>query len=197
MRIIRFNDYISESKNLNEHDGILVIVDVQKEFAEFQPKNFVKNIFNYSKDFPIQNDGGVYQIWDANKATNYSYNFPNTIKIIKKNYGFNFDKNIKDITERLSKKYQNIKEGQKFKLKSKNTYLVRVHNNHNWFYVNEDLYNLYLKLKGKTAIIVGGADNECVEDVYISMKSFGINPIYNHDYIYSAETNNNQVASQK
>jgi hypothetical protein len=44
------------------------------------------------------------------------------------------------------------------------------------------------KIKRKKVIVVGGADSECLEDIYISAKSFNLNPVYNHQYIYSAET---------
>ena len=94
-------------------------------------------------------------------------------------------------------KYPNAKEGQTFKLNDENAYIVRVKNNHKWFYVNEDLYNLYLKLKGKSVVLVGGAGKECILDVYESMESFGIKPIYNHDYIYDAQNNDQQVATPK
>jgi len=199
MKMIRFSDYIKEAANIKSNDGILVIVDVQKQFDKFTPQNFEGNISKYCKEFPKDDNSGkgVYQIWDANKAQNFSYNFPNTLQVIKKNYGTKFDNRIRKIAENLSKKYPNAKEGQQFKLKDSNSFLVRVNNNHKWFYVNEDLYNLYLKLKGKTIILVGGASEECLSDLYVSMKSFGINPIYNHDYIYSAQTNDNQVAAPK
>ena len=199
MKVIKFSDYLNEAQNLNQNDGILIIVDVQKEFSEFMPKNYVNNIFKYCEDFPKDdnNGKGVYQIWDANKAQNFSYNFPNTLLTIKKNYGTKFDNGIKKITDNLSQKYPQSKEGDKFKMKDKNEYIVRVKNNHKWFYVNEELYNLYLKLKGKTVVIAGGADDECLRDLVESMESFGIKPVYNHDYIYSAKTNDEQVATPK
>lgn len=197
MKIVKFSDYLKESQNINQNDGILVIVDVQKAFDKFTPQNFEKNIFKYCEEFPKDDNTGrgVYQIWDANKAQNFSYNFPNTLQTIKKNYGTKFDNGIKKLGEQLLA--QNPKIGTKFKLKDKNAYMVRIDNNHKWFYVNEELYNLYLKLKGKTVVIIGGADDECLEDLYVSMKSFGINPIYNHDYIYNAQMNDNQVMSKK
>lgn len=198
MKVIKFTEYLKETANISNHSGILVVVDVQKQFDKFTPQNYEENIFKYCKEFPADNQGrGVYQIWDANKAQTPSYQLPNTVQTIKKNYGIKFDNQIKKIAEDLSKKYPNATPGQKFKLTGKNTFLVRVNNNHKWFYVNEELYNLYLKLKGKTVIIIGGADDECLEDIEVSMKSFGINPIYNHDYIYSAKTNDNQVATPK
>jgi len=198
MKVIKYSEYIFES-NVGNSDGILVIVDVQKAFDKFTPQNYEENVMKYCKEFPIDdNQGrGVYQIWDSNKASNFSYNFPNTLKTIRKNYGTKFDAKIKQIADNLTTSYPQAKEGDKFKLKNSNTYMVKINNNHKWFYVNDELYNLYLKLKGKTVIVVGGADDECLEDVYVSMKSFGITPIYNHDYIYSAQTNDNQVSAPK
>jgi len=197
--MIKFSEYLNEAQSLSQNDGILVIVDVQKQFDKFTPQNFEGNITKYCEEFPKDDNAGkgVYQIWDANKAQNFSYNFPNTLQTIKKNYGTKFDKVIKQIAENLEKKYPNSKPGQQFKLKDRNAFLVKVENNHKWFYVNEDLYNLYLKLKGKNIVLVGGASEECLEDIYVSMKSFGINPRYNYDYIYSAETNDDQIASPR
>lgn len=201
MNIIRFSNFVKESfdtKSLEDNDGILFIVDVQSAFKDFIPQNFEKNITKYCEDFPKNDDErGVYQIWDANKAENFSYNFPNTVLTVKKNYGLNFDKKIKKLAKKLSRRYGEIEEGKRFKLKDRNTYLVKVNNNHKWFYVNEDLTNLFEKLIGKTIVVVGGADSECLEDVYVSMKAFGLEPIYNYDYIYSAETSDEQVAAPK
>jgi len=198
MKVIKYSDFINEA-NVSNSDGILVIVDVQTAFDEFIPQNFEQNIMKYCEEFPKDdNQGkGVYQIWDSNKAQNFSYNFPNTLQTIRKNYGTKFDARIKKIADNLTVKHPNANEGDKFKLKDKNAYMVKINNNHKWFYVNEELYNLYLKLKGKTVIVIGGADDECLEDVYVSMKSFGVNPIYNHDYIYSAQTSDKQVSRPK
>ena len=199
MKVIKFSDYLKESQNINQNDGILVIVDVQKAFDKFTPQNFEQNISKYCEEFPKDDNTGkgVYQIWDAKKAQNFSYNFPNTIQTVKKNYGTKFDNGIKQIADNLMKKYPQCKEGQQFKLNGKNAYLVRVKNNHKWFYVNEELYNLYLKLKGKTVVIVGGASKECLSDLFVSMKSFGINPIYNQEYIYSAQDSDKDVDPPK
>ena len=87
-----------------------------------------------------------------------------------------------------------VKEGDKFKI-GKDRYMVRIDNKHKWFYVNEDIYELYRELIGKNVVITGGADFECLEDIYTSMNSFGVHPVYNHDYIYSAQTSNKQQST--
>ena len=198
---LKMEELKKEAKNTQElenNDGILVIVDVQGEFDNFTPKGFEQNIMEYCNDFPKGTEPddvkGVYQIWDSNKATGFTYTFPNQVLTVRKNYGTKFDASIRNTSLKLP---QDSPEGKLYKFKDSNKYLVKVNNNHNWFFVNEDLYNLYKKLKGKRVIIVGGADQECLQDVYISMKSFGIVPVYNHNYIYNASMNNNQKTTDK
>ena len=199
MKVIKFTDYLKEAANISNNDGILIICDVQRNFDKFTPQNYEENINKYCQEFPKDdnNGKGVYQIWDANKAQNFSYNFPNTLQTIKKNYGTKFDNGIKKIADDLSQKYPQAKQGQQFKLNGKNAFLVKVNNNHKWFYVNEELYNLYLKLKGKTVVLVGGADFECLTDIFVSMQSFGVNPVYNRDYIYDAKDSDKEVDPPK
>jgi hypothetical protein len=188
---------------LNENDGILIVVDVQKEFEKFIPQGYVQKLNEYCKSFNT-----VYQIWDSNKATKPSWKFANEKNAYEKKYGttakdiLDVDGNdrtgsIKNIAERLSEKYTNAKEGEKFKLKDRESYVVRVVNNHKWFYCNEGLTELFNTLKGKKVVVVGGADNECLEDVYESMEAFGVKPIYNHEFIYSAKTNHSQQVNPK
>jgi len=202
---MKYLKYFKENKSLEENDGILFVVDVQSEFEKFIPKNFVTKLNEYCKEFKQ-----VYQIWDSNKTKSSTYKFPNQVAKLEKQFGvkkyyqdlkggieewFNqiFDEtSANKMIKELKKK--NIKEGDKFRLKDKDEYLVYIDNNHNWFYVNSELYKTFKKLKNKSVIIVGGADNECLEDIYISAKAFGLNPIYNHTYIYSADTSNKQVS---
>jgi len=203
--ILKFYEYVKKKK-LNEenqstqktqdleNEGILVIVDVQGEFDEYTPDGFEQNIMKYCEEFPKDDIKGVYQIWDANKATGFTYTFPNQILAVKKNYGTKFNPNLKQITDKLP---QDAKEGKLFKFKNVNKYIVKINNNHKWFYVNEDLYNLFQKLKGKKVIVIGGADTECLSDVYVSMKSFGVIPVYNHNYIYNASMNDDMIATDK
>jgi len=185
----KYTEIIKENKeNLNEHDGILIIVDVQKVFGKFIPRDFEKKLNIYASKFDK-----VYQIWDSNKINKPSYKFNNEIKNIRKNYGTKFSKDLVKLTDELELNHPNVKEGDIFK--TGNNFVIKIDNNHKWFYLNDELVELYNELKGKNVIIVGGADNECLEDVFVSMNSFGINAIYNHDYIYSAETSNQQQST--
>ena len=198
--ILKFYEYLKTNeaaKTQDSNEGILVIVDVQGEFDKYTPQGFEQNIMKYCEDFPKDEDGGVkgvYQIWDSNKATGFTYTFPNQVLTVRKNYGTKFNSNLKKISLSLP---QDAKEGKLFKFKNTNKYLCKINNNHKWFYVNEDLYNLYQKLKDKKVIIIGGADLECLSDIYVSMKSFGIIPIYNHNYIYNASMNDDMISTDK
>lgn len=187
---------VKQTQELENNDGILIVVDVQGEFDEYTPQGFEENIMKYCEEFPKDDSGkGVYQIWDSNKATGFTYTFPNQIMTVRKNYGTKFNSTIRNIA--FNKLPQDVPEGKIYKFRDTNKYLVKVNNNHKWFFVNDELYNLYQKLKGKRVIIIGGADNECITDIYVSMKSFGIIPIYNHNYIYNASMSDNMKSIPK
>jgi hypothetical protein len=93
---------------------------------------------------------------------------------------------------KLNKKYPNSKEGDIYEFDDINSYVVRVKNNHGWFYVTEKMSQLFSQLKGKTVILVGGAARECIQDVYEAMKAFDIDVKYDKRFMYSAKTSNTQ-----
>jgi len=186
----KYSDLLKENQQDSLQADTLIIVDVQKEFQKFIPKDFEKKLNLYCKQFKE-----VIQIWDSNKTDKPTWKFDNQTEFVRKNYGTKFSNDLVKVTDKLSVDYPNSKEGDVFKVSG--DYVVRIDNNHKWFYLNDDLQDLYRELKGKKVIVVGGADNECIEDIYISMRSFGINAIYNHEYIYSAQTSNKQQATIK
>jgi hypothetical protein len=208
MKILTLKEfYLNENISLINHDGILLIVDVQSNFKKFFPVNsggYLKKLDNYCEEFPSgQTDlKGVYQIWDSNRGSKPTYIFKNQRDLIEKKFGikkfyskykggFNewiyyiFDD--KTLEQFFSKKNK-FNEGDAFKIKNKNEFLIYIGNNHKWFYVNEKLVDLFQKLRGKKVIVVGGADEECILDIYTALKYFNVAPVYNHQYIYSAET---------
>ena len=172
----------------NNSEGFLMVVDVQKEFEKFIPQKFVEQLLKYCKNFHT-----VYQIWDSNDAKKPSYTFPNQKQAIIKKFGTKFSDDLEDTVAQLNKKYPKAKEGDVFEFDDINSYVVRVKNNHGWFYVPEKMAQLFNSLKGKKVIVVGGADNECLQDVYEAMESFGIKPEYNKKFVYSAKTSNQQI----
>jgi len=210
MKILTLKEFsLNENISLVDHDGILLIVDVQSNFKKFfptDPNGYVKKLDKYCEDFPSGTTDmkGVYQIWDSNQGSKPTYKFKNEKDLIEKKFGvkkfyskykggFNEwvyyifdDKTMKQYSAHKNK----FKEGDAFKIKDKNEFLIYIGNNHKWFYVNEELVDLFKKLRGKKVIVVGGADQECILDIYTALKSFNATPVYNHQYMYSAETGN-------
>lgn len=181
----KFSNLVKENKAIKS--DILIIVDVQKEFEKFIPEGFVEKLFEHCLNFKE-----VYQIWDINKTDEVSYTFPNQIASYKKRYGISFSDKLKNIGNEILKKFPNIKEGEILKFKDSKSVVVRVKNNHKWFYVNEDLVDFFKKLKGKEVELVGGAENECLQDVFEALESFGVKPYYNYKFIYSAKNSNKE-----
>ena len=87
--------------------------------------------------------------------------------------------------------------GKLFKLSDNQGYLVRVDNNHDWFYINPEIYDMIEELKNNEVVLVGGADGECLEDVKVAIETFGINVMMNDKYIYSANTSNDDSIKER
>ena len=186
-----FTTYLKE--NIEEpKTEILVIVDVQEEFAKFIPSGYVNNLIEYSKSFPT-----VIQIWDSNDANKPSYKFANQKGIYIKKFGTKFSDDLVQTVATLDEKYPNAKEGDIFEFDDVDSFVVRIANKHRWFYVTAKLAVLFKSLTGKQVELVGGADNECIKDVFEAMESFKINVHYNKGYMYSAKNNNSQVHDPK
>lgn len=206
MKILKlFEFFTNENISLINHDSILLIVDVQSNFKKYfptDPNGYLKKLDTYCEEFPVDGLKGVYQIWDSNRGSKPTYKFKNQVDLIEKKFGIKrlynkykggfkewiyyiFDE---DTLNKFFAKKNKFEEGESFKIKDKNEYLVYIGNNHKWFYVNEELVDLFQKLRGKKVILVGGADSECLLDIYIALKAFNVTPVYNHQYIYSAET---------
>jgi hypothetical protein len=208
MNILKLSEFvINENISLIDHDGILLIVDVQSNFKKFfptDPNGYLKKLDKYCEKFPKGISKGVYQVWDSNQGSKPTYKFKNQIDLVEKKFGvkkyyakykggFNewihyiFDEKT---LEQFQAKKNKFKEGDAFKIKDKNEFIVYIGNNHKWFYVDKELVELFQKLRGKKVIVVGGADQECILDIYTALKSFGATPLYNHQYMYSAKTRN-------
>jgi len=209
MKILKIEEFlIKEDISLINHDGILLIVDVQSDFKKFfptDPNGYLKKLDKYCEEFPNEKElKGVYQIWDSNRGSKPTYKFKNQRELVEKKFGVRkfyskykggFDEWTHHIfdektLEQFQSRKNKFKEGDAFKVKDKKEFLVYIGNTHKWFYVNDELVELFQKLRGKKVVVCGGADGECLEDVFIALKSFNVKPIYNHKYIYSAETGN-------
>ncbi len=185
---------------------VLIIVDVQKNYRKFFTEMYLHELKNYCKQFLE-----VYQIFDNHvdgkkKEDDYLYlenppipvhkdlyQFPNQNDIIEKRYNYDvdvdfyrkvLDENVYNtIKEKESSK--TLKKGEFFETK-KGTIIVYIGNNHKWFHVPVKLYRILKKLVGREVIIVGGADSECLDDVFTTAESLGINIKRNWNFIYTA-----------
>jgi hypothetical protein len=192
-------------EELNELSNLL-IVDVQKSFKKFYTPMYLNELIKYCNQFT-----NVYQLWDNHvegkdvdtdylyhsnpkiPISNDLYNFPNQKDLIEKRYNYsvnadfyrkNLDKNVYTQIKDLENKKQ-LKKGQYFPTKV-GTIIVFIGNNHQWFECPKKLYNLLLKWKGQTITIVGGARDECLEDIVTVMESLSVKVRINFLYTYSA-----------
>ena len=142
-------------------------------------KNVDKDyLFDNNPDIPVHND---------------IYNFPNQRGIIEKRYNYDVDvdfykkildkETYKDIKSKEDS--NSLKKGDLFKTKE-DTAIVYIGNNHKWFQVPKKLLNLFQELSGIEVTIVGGADSECLSDVYTAAESMGVKIKRDWKFIYTA-----------
>jgi len=194
--------HITEFQNYKQD---IFIVDVQKSFKKYFTDTYLEKLKEHCKQFT-----NVYQIWDNHidkdsdsdylydhnpKIPNHPdlYKFPNQKKLIEKRYNYNVDADFykKILTEKNWNKISEMEENKTIKKGDifptiEGTVIVYIGNNHKWFHSPKKLYNIFNDLKGKSIEIVGGADNECLDDVFTLAESMGVKPTRNHQFIYSA-----------
>lgn len=184
----------------------LIIVDVQLSFRSFFSEMYINELKKYCNNF-----SNVYQIFDnhvegKNVDKDYLYKdnpnipvngdlykFPNQKMLIEKRYNYDVDADFyekildEDTYELIkSKESKNqLVQGNIFPTKE-GTHIIYIGNNHVWFHLSKKLFNLLNSLKGKNVTIVGGADSECLQDVFISAQSIGVNIKRDWKYIYTS-----------
>ena len=186
----------------------LIIVDVQKSFKKYFSEMYLNELKKYCKEFK-----NVYQIFDnhvdgkdVDKDYLYEdepeipihddlYHFPNQVDLIEKRYNYDVDADFykkildKEVYDKISdmEDKKELKKGDIFNTKE-GTYIVYVGNNHKWHHLSKKLYNLLLSLRNETVIIVGGADGECLEDIFTTAESLGVKIKRDYKYIYTANS---------
>jgi hypothetical protein len=196
--------YLKLFENFN--NDVLIIVDVQKSFRKYFSEMYLHELKKYCENF-----SEVYQLWDNHvdgknvdkdylfdenpdiPVHNDLYNFPNQKDIIEKRYNYDVDVDFykkildKETYDLIKTKEESngLKRGDLFKTKE-DTVIVYIGNNHKWFQIPRKLYKLFEELNGQEVTIVGGADSECLSDVFISAESMGVNIKRNWRFIYTA-----------
>jgi len=192
-------------ENISSKD-ILIIIDVQKSFRKFFTEMYLNELGKYCNMF-----NNVYQIWDnhidgKNVDDDYLYDdnpdipshsdlykFPNQSELIEKRYNYDVDADFykKILSKEVHKEIINkentkqLKRGSTF-LTKEGTIIVYIGNNHKWFHCPKKLYDILKVNKDKLIYIVGGSDSECLEDIFITAESMGVNIKRNYKFIYSA-----------
>ena len=189
-----------------DNQSTLIVVDVQKSFKKFFNEVYLNELKNYCNQF-----SNVYQVWDnhvdgkqVDKDYLYDhdpeipihddlYHFPNQTELIEKRYNYDVDADFykrildKQVYSEIKEKEENnqLNKGDYFPTKE-DTIIVYIGNNHKWFHCPVKLYKHFIELKGKSVIIVGGSDSECLEDIVTTAEVLGVDIKRNYKYIYSA-----------
>lgn len=190
----------------NFNNETLIIIDVQKSFKKFFTDNYLKELNKYASTF-----NRVYQIFDnhvegKNVDKDYLYDddpdienksdlykFSNQVDLIEKRYNYDVDvdfykkildpKTYKTIKQKESQ--NSLKRGDIF-LTNEGTAIVYIGNNHKWHHISKKLYELFVNLRGKEVIIVGGSSEECLLDIEVCGLAMNVIVKRNPKYIYSA-----------
>lgn len=188
--------------NLNKYKAIyeeknnctdLIIVDVQENFKRFFSNTYLIELRDYAEKFQL-----VHQIWDNIDADNESYYFPNQVNSFEKAYGGELTRDEVDYyfyDERTKEAIYNgfdngFESGAKFET-NHGDYWIYIGSYHEWFYCSKEIADFAKKLADnkRKVCLVGGADQECLYDTYITLQAFDVDVEYNYDYIYSASHN--------
>lgn len=172
-------------------EGIdLVIVDVQEGYKKFFGEAYLEALEEFCEDY-----SRVFQIYDSINVNYADYTFPNQVLTIEKQYGGELS--VEDVeyyfTEPMRDTIlQKFEQGfyERDLLETINgDYWVYIDGKHEWFYCSSELADLFKKFvaQSRKIILVGGAAEECLKDVFVTMKAFGVNVEYNLDLVYSAK----------
>lgn len=197
--------YIKKFENYGQETNLL-IVDVQKSFRKFFTELYLYKLNKLAESYT-----NVYQIFDnhvdgKNVDKDYLYDenpdlpvngdlyeFPNQKELVEKRYNYDVDADFyKKILDDKTYKVIKYKESKGLLTKgemyntTEGTIIIYIGNNHNWIHLGKRLIRLLQSLSGKQVTIVGGSDNECLEDIFVAAESLGVLIKRDHRYIYSA-----------
>jgi len=166
----------------------IVICDVQELFHKFFGDEYLEKLIEYCEDYKR-----VFQIWDDTSSDAPDYDFPNQVGTYSKSYGGEL---MADDVESCFPEpmWQTVfdkldagpNRGDMFDTIHGYTY-VYVDGSHQWFICSKELLSLFksMKTQERQVILVGGAENECIEDIYVTMQAVGVNVEYDTQYVYS------------
>jgi len=180
----------------NYNPKVLVIVDVQEDFCEFFPCDYLKKIKWFAGQFET-----VYQIWDSNDdIQSPSYEFENQVDTIVKKYGGDVDESdmegmTDDSRERFASDHKNEDYSGRYEFKTGEVlFFIGMGEGeepgHMWFRVSKEYMNFLNELQRLNAdvVLVGGGKWECIYDVEITLQESGINYNYNDELVFDSQS---------
>lgn len=189
--MLDFSQYMKQFEAL-DNSRALIIVDVQESFYKFINDQYLDALFQYCENFDR-----VYQIFDSIDQNEPSWEFPNQYQVCEKQYGPKpleewDDDELLEIFHKIDLErnkgiIKNSTKGDYLVAKDNSIWLF-VGNNHKWFNLKPDLLAMLKNVKNFSLkpTIVGGADNECLEDILVACDYVGLKPQLEYKYIYSA-----------
>jgi len=187
-KILDWKIFEAKTKKMGEYD--LVIVDVQEPFKKFFGDAYLEALEDYCEDF-----SRVFQIYDINDIDEPDYLFPNQTLTITKEYGGELNEEdveyyfTEPMRESIYQKFETgFQERDMFETIN-GDYFIYVDGAHEWFICTREMADLFkgFKTNGRKIILVGGAANECLKDIYVTMRAFDVNVEYNAQYVYSSK----------
>jgi hypothetical protein len=170
---------------------VLIVIDVQVHFKSVTDE-YVDGIFELCETFDE-----VYHIWDSVDVNTPDFKFPNEVDRIRKEYGGELLEEDIDHYDFSEEDKERLKEGFNSSFDSGEIFLdedpkgrqwfLYVGGIHEWFIISEKLFTLFEKLKkeGKRAILCGGAEEECLEDIRVLAMSMDVETEILGTHVYS------------
>lgn len=168
----------------------LVICDVQEQYKEYFTERYLLELNKYCEDYVR-----VFQIWDNNKTDKPDYIFPHQVGAYDKQYGLKLDINTAEqfftpaMWPEIKAKIENVpNEGDLFETMYGDAW-VWVDNKHQWFLIPKHLVDLFKSFvqQERKIILVGGATQECLQDVLVAMKAYNVNVTTEPKFLYSKD----------
>lgn len=166
----------------------IVICDVQETFHKFFGDEYLEKLKEYCEDYKR-----VFQIWDDKSTDKPDYDFPNQVGTYSKSYGKELcvdDVKLyfpESMWQTVFDRLESVPDrGDMFETLQGDTF-VFVDSKHKWFMCPKTLMTLFksIKTQERHVILVGGAEHECIEDIYVTMQALDVNVEYNPEYVYS------------
>lgn len=212
--ITSINTYRIINEKKKKNSGIdLVVCDVQKAFQEYFGEEYLEEVYDYCKDFQRvfqiwdsnKNDSHDYVF--ANQVKTYEKKYGGELKL--ENVEQYFPEAMWTAVKQKMDEIPNA--GDLFETIYGDTW-VYVDGRHKWFLCSKELTTLFKNFadQKREVILIGGAfdqkmmsvnktnkmaqiqesheaDGECGTDIYVAMKSFGVNVSINDRYVYTAK----------